>query len=91
MTPEGANKMLNLESLLYGLKSFFIGVPIGLALSYLIYRAMTGTADFAYEFPWLAITVSAAAVMPLTFGTMRYSKRKLRGISIVEAIRSETL
>jgi len=65
--------------------------PIGLALSYLIYRAMTATMDFAYEFPWLAVAVSAAAVMLLTFGTMRYSRRKLGGISIVEAIRNEAI
>jgi len=91
MTPEGMDKMLNLESLLYGLKSLLIGLPIGLALSYMIYRAMAETMDFAYEFPWIAVTISAAAVMLLTFGTMRYSKRKLSGISIVEAIRNEAI
>ena len=91
MTPEGMDKMLNLESLLYGLKSLLIGLPVGLALSYLIYSAMTATMDFAYEFPWLAVAISAAAVMLLTFGTMRYSRRKLGGISIVEAIRNEAI
>ena len=91
MTPEGMNKMLNFESLLYGLKSLLIGLPIGLALSYLIYSAMTETMDFAFMFPWHAVAISAAAVMLLTFGTMRYSKRKLNKISIVEAIRNEAI
>ena len=91
MTPEGMNKMLNLESFLYGLKSLIIGTPVGLALSYLIYVAMGATADFAFELPWSAITISAAAVMLLTFGTMRYGKRKLSRVSIVEAIRNEAI
>jgi hypothetical protein len=91
MTPEGMNKMLNLESLLYGSKSLLIGLPVGVVLSYLIYWGMSATFQFAYELPLTAIIISIAAVMMLTFGTMRYSKRKLRGISIVEAIRSETV
>lgn len=91
MTSEGMNKMLNLESLLYGLKSLLIGLPVGLALSYLIYWAMTGTAEFAYEFPFRTMAISAAVVMLLTFGTMRYGKKKLNKISIVEAIRSEVV
>jgi len=87
MTPKGMNKMLHLESLMYGLKSLLIGLPVGLALSYLIYMAMGNVAVFAYQIPWDAIAISAAAVMLLTFGTMRYGRRKLGNISIVEAIR----
>jgi CheY-like chemotaxis protein len=41
--------------------------------------------------PWSAVAISAVAVMLLTFGTMRYGKRKLRRISIVEAIRNEAI
>lgn len=90
MTPGGMSKMLNLESLLYGVKSIVIGLPIGVGLSYLIYKAMSGTMEFAYQLPLNAMLISAAAVMLLTFGTMRYGKRKLSKISIVEALRSET-
>jgi putative ABC transport system permease protein len=89
MTPVRMKKMLNLESLLYGLKSLMIGLPIGIALSYLIYKAMSLTVNFAYQLPISAILISAASVMLLTFGTMRYGKRKLGKISIVEAIRNE--
>jgi putative ABC transport system permease protein len=91
MTPEGMNKMLNLESLLYGSKSLLIGLPVGVGLSYLIYLGMSATFQFDYELPFTAMIISIAAVMLLTFGTMRYSKRKLREISIVEAIRNEAL
>lgn len=91
MTPEGMDKMLNLESLLYGMKSLLIGLPIGWGISYLLYKVMSGTAVFAYEFPLDAMLISIVAVLILTFGTMHYSKRKLNKISIVEALKSEVV
>lgn len=91
MTPGGMNKMLNLESLMYGIKSLAIGLPIGTALSYLMYFAMSNTIEFAYQLPWSSMAISAACVMILTFGTMRYGKRKLNKISIVDAIRRENV
>lgn len=89
MTSKGMSKMLNLESLLYGFKSLLIGLPVGTALSYLLFRAMGGVMEFSYQPPWTAMVISVAAVMLLTFSTMRYGKQKLRGISIIESLRSE--
>lgn len=91
MTPEGMDKMLNLESLLYGLKSLLIGLPVGLGLSYLIYQAMATEISFSFKLPLPAIVISSIAVLLLTFGTMRYGKAKMKKINIVEAIRSETI
>jgi putative ABC transport system permease protein len=91
MTPEGMDKMLNLESLMYGAKSLIIGIPIGLALSYVLHKSVGGTLVFAFRPPYEAVLIGAAAVLLLTFCTMRYGKWKLRRLSIVEAIRSETL
>jgi hypothetical protein len=56
----------------------------------MIFKAMNLTLEFAYRLPAGAIFISAAAVSLLTFGTMRYGKKKLGRISIVEAIRNET-
>lgn len=91
MTPGGMRKMLNLESLLYGIKSLAIGLPMGVALSYLIFMAMSATISFPYRLPVNAMLISGAAVMLLTFFTMHYSKRKLGKCSIVEAIRGENI
>ena len=91
MTSEGMNKMLNLESLLYGLKSLLIGLPVGVLLSVLIHKSMANTLVFAYSPPINAMIISIVAVMVLTFGTMRYGKRKLNKISIIEAIQNETV
>ena len=91
MTPRGMDRMLNLESLLYGLKSLAIGLPISLILSFVIFKAMENTFAFAYQPPLVPMLICVVAVLLLTFGTMRYSKGKLRRTSIVEAIRDEVV
>ncbi len=91
MTPEGMDKMLNLESLLYGLKSLAIGLPLGLGLSYIVYMAVNNVAGFSYELPWPSMIVCIIGVMLLTFGTMRYGRIKMNRINIVDAIRNETV
>ncbi len=91
MTPEGMDKMLNLESLLYGLKSLAIGLPLGVGLSYIVYMAVKNVADFSYDLPWPSMIVCVIGVMLLTFGTMRYGRIKMSKINIIDAIRSETV
>ena len=90
MTPGGMNKMLNMESLLYGLKSIVIGLPLALALSCLIHYSISGVAEFAYMPPYFAMAAGSAAVLLLTFGTMRYSRGIMNKVSIVDALRGET-
>ncbi len=91
MTPSGMDKMLNLESLLYGFKSLMIGLPLGSLLSYVLYLALKGIAEFPFELPWASMLISCVAIMLLTFGTMRFGKMKMRKINIIDAIRNETL
>lgn len=91
MTPKGFKRMLNLESLFYGLKALFIGLPLGLLFSYLVYLAIGISLEYPFILPWQSMTISVAAVMLLTFATMRYSRAKMTKISIVEAIRNETV
>jgi putative ABC transport system permease protein len=88
MDHRGLRRMLNLESLLYGLKSLVIGVPLGLVLSYAMYRRITHDVSFVFAPPWLAILLCAAGVFAITLITMRYAAKRVRGNSLVEVIRS---
>lgn len=91
MTPEGMRKMLNLESLLYGIKSIAIGIVISYALSYALHAAFGLKLEFAFEFPWLSALGCVAAVMLLTFATMRYSVKRYKKSSIVETLRNTNI
>jgi putative ABC transport system permease protein len=88
MTPEGVRRMLSLESLFYGLKALIIGLPISFLGYYLLYLGMNLKIGFAFIWPWQSMLFSAAAVMLITFGTMRYSAKMLRGANTVELIRT---
>lgn len=91
MTPGGMNKMLAVEALLYGARSVVVGLPLGVALSLIMYLMMSGGLYlFPYQPPWRAMAASVAAVLLLTFATMRYSRRGTKKASIAEALRSET-
>ncbi|MDR1531835.1 MAG: ABC transporter permease, partial [Clostridiales bacterium] len=88
MTPRGRRRMLNLESLFYGVKALCIGVPVGLAVSYLMYMLLSAKFGFAYTVPWFSILVSIAAVFAIVFATMRYAGAKVGSASIVESMRN---
>lgn len=91
MTQGGLRQMLNLESLFYGVKALVIGLPLVLILSYLLHLAMGVSIEFAYDTPVMSMLISVAVVMLLTFGTMRYSARKLGGGSIVETLKNANI
>ncbi len=88
MTPEGIRSMLNLESLFYGIKALAIGLPVSLVCYYLLYRGFDLTVGFMFIWPWQSILLSVAAVMLITFATMRYSSKMLKGANTVELIRN---
>ncbi|MCL2084997.1 MAG: hypothetical protein FWH06_07060, partial [Oscillospiraceae bacterium] len=55
--------------------------------SYLTYRSVVLSIDFAYEFPWAAALQCVLGVLVITWVTMRYAASRLRGGSIIETIR----
>ncbi|MCL2527376.1 MAG: ABC transporter permease [Defluviitaleaceae bacterium] len=87
MTQGGLNCMLNLESILCSAKSLIFGLPLGVAASYLIYRAVMTAVGFPYQFPWIAIAQCIAAVFIITWATMRFAARRLKDENIVDSIR----
>lgn len=59
MTSREFNRMIRLESFFYGSKSLLIGLPIGCALSYVIYRLLAdGTMDVGYRLPVKPMLIS---------------------------------
>lgn len=53
MTGKEFNSMIRLESIFYGLKSLIIGLPIGLGLSYLLYKSFNVSMEMQYSIPWI--------------------------------------
>ncbi len=91
MTSKEFNKMIRLESILYGLKSLVIGIPIGLLLSYAIYNTIAMDTDFGFILPWEAILISFIFVFVIVGLTMKYSLNKINKQNIVETIRNDNI
>lgn len=92
MTKHEFNKMVSLESIFYGFKSLIIGIPIGSALSYLIYRALVGgDLDFDYIYPFKAVVISIVAVLILITVIMKYSINKISKQNTIETIRNDNI
>lgn len=91
MTKREFNRMIRLESLLYGLKSLVIGCIIGIGLSYLIYIALANSIDFGYELPLNAIIISIIFIFLVVSITMKYSLNKINKQNIIETIRRDNI
>jgi ABC-type transport system, involved in lipoprotein release, permease component len=85
------NRMIRLESLLYGMKSLIIGIPIGIGLSLLIYNALGAVMILNYKLPMDAIAISIGFVFLVVFMTMKYSVNKINKQNIIETIRAENI
>lgn len=91
MTKNEFNRMIKLESVFYGSKSLFIGIPIGILGSYLVYKAFTEGMDISYKFPITAIIISIIFVFLIVGLIMKYSLDKINKQNIIETIRKENI
>ena len=91
MTKKEFNSMIRLESILYGLKSLLIGIPIGIILSYLIYTVFKNSIEVPYMLPWSAIIISIVFVLLIISITMKYSVNKINKQNIIETIRNDNI
>lgn len=91
MTKKEFNRMIRLESLLYGLKSLLIGVPLGLLGGYAIFKATGNTIMLDYSFPTMAVLISIVFVFFVVWLIMRISISKVNKQNIIETIRNDNI
>ena len=91
MTKKEFNKMINLESIFYGTKSLFIGIILGCAISYWIYKIVCNGMDFGFTIPIKSIIISIIFVMIIVGIIMRYSLKKINKQNIIETIRKDNI
>lgn len=92
MTKKEFNRMIRLESLMYGIKSLIIGIPLGIAGVFAIFSAFSnGNVPMSFVFPWKAILISIAAVIIVVWLIMKYSISKVNKQNIIETIRNDNI
>lgn len=91
MTNKEFKRMIHYESFIYGLKALILGLPAGIALSYLIYIVTADVYTTSYELPTIPILISIIFVFAIIFMTMRYAVKKTKNQNIIETIRKENI
>ena len=92
MTKKEFNRMIRLESTFYCFKSLVIGIPIGIVLSYLIFKALSsGSVEIMYSLPVIGILISLISVLLLIYFIMKYSVNKINKNNIIDTIRNENI
>ncbi|MBS4177979.1 ABC transporter permease [Lederbergia citrea] len=91
MTPKGFNKMINYESIFYGIKSLLYGLPISIIIMYLIHRALMNSFSYGFALPWMSILYVIAAVFIIVSSAMLYSSAKVKKENIIDALKQESI
>ncbi len=91
LSPKKFNKMIRFESLLYGLKSLIIGIPISFVIMYLLLRSFNYLVGFDMYIPVKPLIICILGVFMITFITMTYATSKIKHENIIDAIRDENI
>nr|WP_249310449.1 FtsX-like permease family protein [Bacillus sp. FJAT-49736] len=91
MTPKGFNKMINYESIFYGMKSLLYGLPASAVIMYLIYLALRNSFRYGFSFPWLDVIYVIVAVFIIVSIAMLYSSSKVKRENIIDSLKQESI
>jgi len=91
MTPRSFNKMINYESLFYGIKSLRYGLPISFGIMYLIYRVLNDTSGVQFAVPWGSVIIAIISVFTIVGSTMLYASSKIRKENIIDVLKTENI
>ncbi|MGM7680669.1 ABC transporter permease [Cytobacillus sp. Hm23] len=91
MTSIEFNKMVNYESIFYGIKSLLYGLPISIVIIYAIHRALMNTIKLHFTIPWIDMLFVIIAIFLIAVGAMLYSSTKVKKDNIIDALKTENI
>lgn len=91
MTPKGFNKMINYESIFYGLKSLIYGLPISGIVMYLMYLGLKQTFEYGFIVPWLSVAFAIVIIFMIVGLAMLYSIQKIKKDNIIDGLKQESI
>ncbi|WP_099353245.1 ABC transporter permease [Fredinandcohnia onubensis] len=91
MTPKGFNKMINYESIFYGVKALLYGLPISFVIMYLIYWSLRNTFEYGFNLPWMSILFVVIIIFIIVGAAMLYSIQKVKKENIIEGLKQESI
>ena len=91
MTKKEFKRMINLETIMYSIKSLIYGIVLGILGSLLIHQPYSARFAEPYKLPLQAILICIVSVFILIYIIMRYSIKKCEKQNIIETIRNDNI
>ncbi len=91
VTPGGFNKIIYLESLLYGALALIYGIPIGIGLVALMNVILGDVIQFGLVLPWDSIFICIIGIFVITFISSYIPMKKINKENIIDNIRQESI
>ena len=88
MADDGFGKMIRLETFLYGIRALVIGMPVSILISYVMFKAFDAEL-YSFNIDWRMYILAIAVVLAIVGASMLLSVNKLKGDSIIEALKNE--
>lgn len=89
LSNKGVSKILNIECLIYGLKSILIGIPLSIPVTFLVYKITNQAFKVQFSIPWISVLIASVSVFVVVFITMLYASGKIRKDNTIDALRNE--
>ena len=91
LSNKGVSKILNIECLIYGLKSIVIGLPLSIPVTYVMYMFTKNAFAVPFSIPWYSVLIAAVSVFIVVFVTMLYASGKIKKDNTIDALRNENV
>lgn len=91
MTPKSFNRMIRYESIFYGIKALLYGIPISIAVMWMMHGALAEMFQPAFVLPWVNILIAVLSVFLIVGISMLYSSSKVKKANIIDALKDETI
>ncbi len=91
MTPKGFNKMIQYESIFYGVKALTYGLPISVLVMFGIHRSTGYTFEYGFQLPWMSIFFVIVMIFLIVGSAMLYSISKIKNKNIIESLKQENI
>jgi len=91
MTPKGFNKMINYESIFYGVKALAYGLPISVLVMIAIHVSVGNTFEYGFQLPWMSILFVVVMIFLIVGSAMLYSISKIKKENIIDSLKQENI
>jgi putative ABC transport system permease protein len=89
MTPKSFGRMIRFESIFYGLKGLLYGLPLSVAIAYLLFGLQRSVLESSFTLPWTSYIVAVAMILIIVLVTMWYATSKIKRENIMDALKEE--